>query len=404
MTVLYSSCRLQERPLVSVSHAVVDVVMNKRGEVDTGQVTVLAGLFAQVSDPRKARGVRHRLAAVLTVLTLGLLCGARNFRQAADRVAELPQALLAAAGARRHPVLGVRVPPGRDTLRRLVEAVDAAVVDRLVCGWLAARLDTVAGCGLALDGKTVRNSSGGHGVDVQLFSAMRHDTAVVVAQVQIPADTTEVTQIAALLNPIDITGMVITADAAHPRHDTAGYLVARQAGYVFTVKANKPALLAAITSRLPAATPTTSAHVSTERRSGYRITRTIWTAPATGIDFPGAAQVFRIRRDVYAPDGQRVSKQIIHGITSLTSTAAQITTYVRTHWWVENKIHWVRDVLLGEDVHHAWLGTVAHAMAALRNLAIALIRLAGHTRIKQVMERHHADKMLIPALLNASRP
>ncbi|MEV6815078.1 ISAs1 family transposase [Micromonospora sp. NPDC051296] len=389
---------------MSVSHAVVGVVTNESGEVDTGQVAALAGVFAQVTDPRKARGVRHRLAAVLTVLTLGLLCGARNFRQAADRVAELPQALLAAAGARRHPVLGIRVPPGRDTLRRLVEAVDAAVVDRLVCGWLAARLDTVAGCGLAIDGKSVRNSGGGHGVDVQLFSAMRRDTAVTVAQVQVPADTTEVTQVAALLDPIDITAMAITADAAHPNRETAGYLIRRHAGYVFTVKANRPTLLTAITRRLPKATTPTSAHTSTERRNGYRITRTIWTAPATGIDFPGAVQVFRLRRDVYAPDGQRVSKQILHGITSLTSTAAQIAGYVRTHWWVENKIHWVRDVLFGEDNHHAYLGTVAHAMAALRNLAIALIRLAGHTRIKQVMERHHADKMLIPTLLNPSQP
>ena len=57
-------------------------------------------------------------------------------------------------------------------------------------------------------------------------------------------------------------------------------------------------------------------------------------------------------------------------------------------------------MLFGEDTHHAWLGSIAHAMAALRDLAIALIRLAGHPRIKQVMERHHADKMLIPALLN----
>lgn len=389
---------------MSVFHAVVGVVTDERGEVDTGQVTALAELFAQVTDPRKARGVRHRLSAVLTVLVLGLLCGARNFRQAADRVAELPQSLLVAAGARRHPVLGIRVAPGRDTLRRLVETVDAAMVDRLVCGWLAARLDTVPGCGLAIDGKTVRNSSGDSGLDVQLFSAMRHDTAVVIAQVQIPADTTEVTQIKALLDPIDITAMVITADAAHPSHDTANYLVKRQADYVFTVKGNRPALLAAITSRLPVATTATSNHASTEHRNGYRITRTIWTAPATGIDFPGAVQAFRLRRDVHARDGQRVSKQILHGITSLTSTAAEITTYVRTHWWVENKIHWVRDVLFGEDTHHAYLGGVAHTMAALRNLAIALIRLAGHTRIKQVMERHHADKMLIPALLNTSRP
>lgn len=390
---------------MSVSHAAFDAVTDDRGEVDTGQVAALAVLFGQVSDPRKARGVRHRLATVLTVLTMALLCGARNFRQAADRVAELPQPLLAAAGARRHPVLGVRIAPGRDTLRRLVKAVDAAMVDSLVSAWLAARLPSPAGgCGLSLDGKTVRNSGGPDGLDVQLFAAMRHDAAVVVAQVQVPAGTTEVTQIRALLDHIEVSGMVITADAAHPSGDTAAYLRERDADYVFTVKGNRPALLAAITDRLPAATAATSAHTDTERRSGYRVTRTIWVAPAAGVDFPGAATVFRLRRDVYAPDGQRVSKQIVHGITSLTSTAAEIATYIRTHWWIENKIHWVRDVLLGEDTHHAWLGNIAHAMAALRNLTIALIRLAGHSRIKRVMERHHADKMLIPALLNASRP
>ncbi|MBL6280445.1 ISAs1 family transposase [Micromonospora fiedleri] len=387
---------------MSVSHAVVGVVTDEGGEVDTGQMAALAAMFGQVNDPRKARGVRHRLAAVLTGVTLALLCGARNFRQAADRMAELSQPLLAAAGARRHPVLGFRIAPGRDTLRRLVEAVDASVVDRLVCAWLAERLDGPAGVGLSLDGKTVRHSGGGTGIDVQLFSAMRHDTAVVIAQIQVPADTTEVTQIEALLDPIDITGMVITADAAHPSSGTAAYLCGRGADYVFTVKGNRPALLAAITDRLPTATAATSAH--TERRSGHRITRTIWVTFARDIGFPGAAMVFRLRRDVYAPDGQWVSNQIVHGVTSLTSTAAEIAAHVRTHWWIENKIHWGRDVLFGEDTHHAWLGNVAHAMATLRDLTIALIRLAGYSRIKQVMERHHADKMLIPALLNASRP
>lgn len=387
-----------------VSHAVIDVVTNTAGRADLGRVTALAAVFAQVKDPRKPKGVRHPLATVLTVLTMALLCGARDFRQAADRVAEFPQPVLDAAGARQHPILGLRIPPGRDTLRRLAEAVDAAVMDRLICAWLATLLDKHAGTGLALDGKTVRNTRAGTttGLDVQLFSAMRHDTAVVVAQVKVPADTTEVTQVAALLDPLDITGMTITADAAHPSHDTATYLLSREAGYVFTVKGNRPALLNAIAAQVPAAVPDTAAATHTEHRNGHRIVRTIWTAPADGVDFPGAAQVFRIRRDTYAPDGQRVSKHILHGVTSLTCTASKIAAHVRAHWAIENKVHWIRDVLLGEDAHHAYLGNTAHTMAALRNLALALIRLAGHTRIKHIMERHHADKMLIPALLNAA--
>ena len=78
-----------------------------------------------------------------------------------------------------------------------------------------------------------------------------------------------------------------------------------------------PGLLTAITDRLPAAVPDLAAATHTEHRNGHRITRTIWTAPADGVDYPGATQVFRIRRDTYAPDGQRVSKHILHGVTSL---------------------------------------------------------------------------------------
>ena len=162
----------------------------------------------------------------------------------------------------------------------------------------------------------------------QLFSAMRHDTAIVVAQVQVPADTTEVTQMAALLDPLDITGMTITADAAHPSHDTARYLLNRHAGYVFTVKGNRPTLLSAIAGRLPAAVPDAAA-THTEHRDGHRIIRTIWTAPAERVDFPGPAHAWRLRPAPPAPGGQRASKHILHGVTSLACTATKITVGIK---------------------------------------------------------------------------
>lgn len=409
MKVLYASIVCKERPLVAVSHALTASVTDGGADLDVADVTALYEVFCQVSDPRKPRGVRHALPAVLTMLALAVLCGARNFRQAADRVAELPTLLLTAAGARLDPRHGRRKPPSRDTLRRLAETIDAAATDRLLCQWIATRIPPPEGGrpGLALDGKTVRASHDGDPTDnVKLFSAMLHDTAVVIAQLRVPDDTTEVTQVQTLLDPVEIAGTVITADAAHPSTETAAYLHQRGAGYVFTVKGNRPALLAAIWQRLPAATSDTAAHTHREHRSGLIIERRIWTADAAGIDFPAAAQVFRIRRDTYDLTGQRLRKDIVHGITNLTAhatTPAHIADYTRRHWGIENKIHWVRDVLFAEDHHHAWLGAAAHTMALFRNLAIGLIRLAGHTKIKQVLERLHGNKLLIPPLLTASR-
>lgn len=386
---------------MSVSHAtVVSVTFSD----DLSGVESLRRMFSQLKDPRKPRGVRHPLAGVLTLVVAAVLCGAANFRQAADRIKEMPQSLLAAAGARLvFPALGVRMPPCRDTLRRVVEAIDAQAADRLTCLWLAARLPAVvSGVGLALDGKTVRHSTPDRfdpDANVELFAAMRHDTGVVVAQVRVPADTTEVTQIDNLLHCVNLTGMVITADAAHPSAATAAYLRKRGADYALTVKANKPALQEAIWSRLPAATDATVAHIDRRHANGKTTERRIWIAAADGIDYPDAKTVFRIRRDTFDPSGQRTSKDLVVGITSLTSPAVVIAAHIQNHWGIENKIHWVRDVLFREDHHHAYLGAVAHTMGLLRNFAIGLLRLAGHTKIKQVLEQHHGDKTLIPKLL-----
>jgi predicted transposase YbfD/YdcC len=205
--------------------------------------------------------------------------------------------------------------------------------------------------------------------------------------------------------PFNLTGQVITADAAHPSPDTAAYVIRRLGEYVLTVKANKPALLAAIAERLPNPITVPAAHVESERRSGFIVRRSVWTAPACDLDYPGASQVFRIRRETFDLAGCRIRNEYVHGVTSLPAvSAALIACFVRGHWGIEDKIHWVRDVLFAEDHHRAFLGGVAQTMAAIRNLAIGLIRLAGHSRIKQVLERNHGDKTAMLTLLAASRP
>lgn len=83
-------------------------------EVGLADVADLYALFTQVADPRKPRGIRHRLAAVLTVMVFAVLAGARNFREAGDRAADLPPLLLDAAGTRRDPRTGLLLPPSGD--------------------------------------------------------------------------------------------------------------------------------------------------------------------------------------------------------------------------------------------------------------------------------------------------
>jgi predicted transposase YbfD/YdcC len=336
---------------VSVSHAPTSPVSSEDTGVGLADVAELYALFSQVVDPRRPRGVRHHIAGVLTVMVFAVLAGARNFREAGDRAVDLPPSLLEAAGTRRDPRTGALVPPSGSTLRRVTEDIDVDAADLLVCQWIAERARRVDGAdddvvvaagrwGLAMDGKTVRRSGAGNpDGNVKLFSAMLHDEAVVIAQLRVPDTTTEVTQVEQLLDPVDLTKAVVTGDAAHTLPRTAAYIRCRGGDYVLTLKANQPSLLDSVIAKLFATTDLAH-HLDIDTSRGRTVHRQIWATDAAGIDFPGAAQVFRIRRDVFDPSGQRISKEIVHGIASLAEASAQaLARWVRQHWGIENKIH-----------------------------------------------------------------
>jgi len=392
-------------------------------DVGVAAVGRLVEMLSRVPDPRKPRGVRHRIGSVLAVTVFAALAGAGNFREAGDRAADLPQELLALAGCRRHLLTGRYVAPSEATIRRVAHEIDADAADEQVCRWmreqaaaagLARGVDAAAGddhglVGVAMDGKTVRNTiapGGPEGSEVKLFSAMLHREAVVIAQLRVPEGTNEITQVAALLKDVDLTGVVVTGDAAHAQHSTAAHLTQDRGGhYVLTVKGNQPTLLTQIAAALPPAAPGSAHHVEEDRSKGKIVRRQIWTAPAGGVDFPGAAQVFRIRRDTFDHEGTRLSKEVVHGITSLTADQASpevIARFVRQHWGIENKIHWVRDVVYREDHQHAYAGTGAQVMATLRNLALGLLRLAGITQITRTLEHIAADRTRIIPLIAAA--
>ena len=117
------------------------------------------------------------------------------------------------------------------------------------------------------------------------------------------------------------------------------------------------------------------------------------------VNFPCSQQVFRIERTTTKLDGSPMRHEVVFGITSLSTTKAspsRLLALNRGHWGIENRLHWVRDVTFDEDRSQVRKGAGAQAMAALRNLAIGLLRRAGATNIAAALRHcvHHADKAL----------
>jgi predicted transposase YbfD/YdcC len=367
------------------------------------RVPGLLEVLAQVADPRKRRGRRFTLVFTLAVAVVCVLAGARSFREIGDQAADLPQDLLAALGGVPCPLRRKIPVPSEKRIRTLLQDLDGDALDVIVGGWLRrlAAGDSGGPAGhVAIDGKWLRGVGDG---PVKLFAALQHGHGVIIAQTRIPDETNETTQVKALLDTIDLTGAVVTADAAHASRDTAAYIAGeRKADYLLTVKGSTPGLQRAIFDKIQeecdAAAP---GHCGTDRGHGRTVRRSLWAAAAGGIDFPHAAQVIRIRRDTLDIDGVLIAKEIVHAATSLDAvrgTPEALAALARGQWAIE-AVHWIRDTAYHEDHSTGYAGEGPQVMATLRNTAISLLRIAGITAIARTLQAFSRDRTRILSVI-----
>jgi len=354
----------------------------------------LLGLLAQVPDPRNRRGRRHPLAGLLAVGVAAVIAGSRSFAAIGQWAADAGPEALAVLGAARGAA-------EESTFRRAFALVSPDVLDGILGAWLWTRAVRAGGrLVIAIDGKTVRGAKGKTGKAPHLVAALAHGIGAVLGQVAVEEKSNEIPAVRDLLKAFaSLAGAVITIDAMHTQHDTAQAILARQADYVMTVKANMPTLYRQL-KKLPwAAVPAVSA-VSTGH--GRRARRTIKAllAPAW-IGFDGAAQVAQLRRTV-TKNGKKTI-EVVYLITSDRDTSpATLATWVRGHWEIENRLHWVRDVTYQEDKSLVRTGNAPRVMASLRSLAISLLRLDANTNIAAANRHHARDPQRTLRLLQAA--
>lgn len=383
----------------------------------------LLDCFAALPDPRSQRGVRHSLPTILGLCTAAMVSGCVSLAEITDWVTHADQELLGALDARQD-CSGRYVAPHPDTIERVFRALGAQGLAAHTGAWLG-RQGGLGPVGaplagpallpaLAIDGKAVRGAIGSDGQIPYLLAAATHQDTAVIAERLIGAKTNEVPEFAPLLAGLPLGGWVLTMDAAHTVRAHAHFIAEQLFGhYVMIVKQNQKGLFGRLDHLDWASVPVT--HRSVDTGHGRREVRTIQVMDApTDLGFPHAAQVFLLERYTTRTvrkriKGSRRYKTVqtktavaVLGITSLSSREAapeHLATYVRGHWSIENKIHWVRDVTFREDASQVKTGSRPRIMATLRNLVIGLIRQAGHTRIAATIRKiKHSPPLLLTIL------
>ncbi len=343
--------------------------------------------LAAVPHPRKPRGRRHSLQSILFLALSAILAGARSYAAIADWAAVAEPELRVCAD-----------PPHGSTFRRLLSRLDPVALQAALTGWVLGRRTAALAQAypaggpaaerrvvLAADGKTLRGTRTPEGAQAKVFGVYDHASGLVLTQTSV-ADGDEIAAFTTALATLpDLHDVLVTADALHCQREHAAWLRERGGHYLFTVKGNQPTLRRALAAlpwaQAPGHRRRQSAHGRTESRS-VKVLDLHGTPVATL--FPHATRAIKVVRRRCEQRTGRTSTEIVYAITSLTYRQADpglLAVWIQGHWSIENRVHHVRDVTQHEDASRIRTGNGPQVLAALRNTATNLARLAGHENI-----------------------
>ncbi|MBF5043005.1 ISAs1 family transposase [Simulacricoccus sp. 17bor-14] len=321
------------------------------------------------------RTKRHPLLNVLVLALCGAVCGADGWDELAlfakSKRALFSKVLPLAQGT-----------PSADTFRRVLSSLHPARFEECMRAWVAALAEELAGQVVALDGKAVRGAlsraTSGALRPLHLLHAWAAEQDLLLGQVAVAGAPGEVAGLPALIGLLDVQGAVLTADANGCTGDVAAAAQEAGADYVLCLKGNREKLHGHVVALFEAAGPhPAGTHVTHAAGHGREEVRRVSALPLTdwplkGPRWTGAGTCVRVER--HRGGGVGASLEVHYYLTSLPPDAARLAHVIRTHWGVENGLHWVLDVAFNEDRRRIRDAAGAQNFAALSRLALALLK------------------------------
>ena len=379
--------------------------------------STLLTIFATLPDPRRRQGLRFSLPAILTLAVAAILSNHLSVLAIAEWGTTQRRDLLHALG------FPDGVTPHQSTLQRLFRKLNPDRLSAAFTRYFAAVPSSAStdGCprgsqGVALDGKAQRGrlAFDAPGCPVHALSAFLHEHGIVLAHEPIDTDEqtdkaeAELTVAPALIARLDWRGRVLTGDALFCQRTLCHQVLDAGGDYLLIVKANQPTLYEDIRLLF---TPPVGTLPLDDRREATTIDHghgrhddmrhLIASTDLVGYsDWPGLAQVFRLERTWHEHGATKSA--VRYGITSLppgVADAARLLSLRRGHWQIENQLHFVKDVTLGEDRSLVHLGYGPAVLAMLRDLALNLLRQAGNRAIAPRLRYHSRHPEEVVALL-----
>lgn len=336
----------------------------------------IADCFCDLVDPRIPQGRRHRLLDIVTIAVCAVISGAESWVEVAQW-GRIKQDWLADWLDLPHGI------PAHDTFGRVFARIDPAQFEAGFLRWVQTVARTAEPEVIALDGKTVRRSGDQRTgqAPLHLVSAWATTQRLVLAQEAVDTKDNEITTLPTLLDRLDVTGQIVTIDAMGCQRAIAAQIVDGDGDYVLALKANHPELLEDVIDCFAMAEQPDASQRTVEKDHGrleVRVCATI-SDPAVitwldaGARWPGLRTIARVTA-TRRVGTQEPTTSVRYYLSSLPGDAQPIAEAVRSHWGIENSLHWVLDMAFREDESRAYKGDSAQNLAVLRKLALTLIQ------------------------------
>ena len=337
----------------------------------------MVALFEEVPDPRVERTRRHKLVDILVITLVATICGCSGWDAMYD---------LAEGGEEQFRTL-LELPhgiPSADTLRRVLSAIEPVALRDAFIAWAKRLCESTDGKLVGIDGKTVRGSFAGASGEgaLHLINAWVCENAMVLGQYATDVKSNEITALPELLKLLDLRGAVVSIDAMGCQKEIAKRIAEKGADYIFGLKGNQPTLHQEVVTAFDAATcerlrhEAGAFHESADKGHGRNEVRRVWVMRdiawlTRSEQWPNLRSLVLVESERSVRGETSVERRAY--ISSVEASAERLSSLVRGHWHVENKLHWVLDVTFGEDRARIARKNGAENVALLRKLALNLL-------------------------------
>lgn len=345
----------------------------------------LIDYLKEVPDPRAARGSRDDLWQILLIIIMGIMSGQYGYQELGRFVERHRRSLIKQLGLKQGTA------PSYSTIRRIMLNVDYAELNNAFNKWMQEQA-IATGAAIAGDGKSLRNTISNADNNKQNFISMvslfcQQQGVVVASAIMENKQESEISVIQQLLSQLKLENHVFTMDALHCQKKTVAAIVESKNDYIIKVKKNQPKLQAAIQSQTDHATPlqVKMEHDLSKGRTVQRLVE-VFSPPATlDPSWENVQSVIRVTRS-----GERdgnVFSTLSYYLSSLSPTSERIAKAIRGHWHIENRLHWVKDVIFNEDKSLQRAGNAPINLSIIKTWVLSIFRMHGFESIKSAIDQ-----------------